>query len=390
MSENSVQAAKPKPSVTAVRVSKSIVGQDEIDAVSRVMSDGFLGMGTEVQAFEADIARFLGTDGDVICVSTGTAALQLALQSAGVTTGDEVLVPSLTYVASYQAITATGATPVSCDVREDTGLIDLEDASQRLTPRTRAILPVHYASNTAGRSELKSFAKAHDLRIVEDAAHSFGCRDADGNLIGTDGDLVCFSFDGIKNITSGEGGAVVSFSAESTARIQDARLLGVEKDTEKRYSNSRSWNFDVVEQGWRYHMSNIMAAIGRVQLGRLAEFAEARRSLAKRYQDRLRDVAGIELLNIDYDGLIPHIFPVRIVASGTTRDVVASELSSAGFQTGIHYMPNHLLSKFKTPYALPVAERLGQELISLPLHPGVTFEEQDQIIAALTDIVAGG
>lgn len=368
-----------------IRLSKSVVSQEEKDAVCRVLEDGFLGMGQEVQLFEQEIQTFLQTEADVVCVNTGTAALQLALQGLGIGAGDEVLVPSITYVASFQAITATGATAIACDVREENALIDLEDAASRVSPRTKAIMPVHYASNTAGMKEVYQFARERNLRIVEDAAHSFGCSE-NGSKVGSTGDIVCFSFDGIKNITSGEGGAIVTSDADVSRRIKDARLLGVVKDTEKRFTNQRSWEFDVVEQGWRYHMSNLMAAIGREQLKKIEAFSQARSLLAKNYVSLLSGISQIQMLDIDYDNTIPHIFPVRVVHF--ERSHLRDGLAKINVQTGVHYQPCHYLQMFGGNEKLPVAERLGAELLSLPLHPDLTFEDQELIVEEIKKIIS--
>lgn len=269
-----------------VRLSRSVVGEEEKMALARVIDAGFLGMGTEVKLFEEELQEFIGGDKEVICVNTGTAALHLATECLGIGPGDEVLVPTITYVASFQAITAAGAKPVACDVTSDRVFIDLKDAERRLTSRTKAIMPVHYASDSQDMDAVYAFANSHGLRVIEDAAHGFGCK-RNGRMVGAEGDVICFSFDGIKNITSGEGGAVVTGDKALSQRIRDARLLGVEKDTEKRYSGQRSWVFDVHHQGYRYHMSNLMAAIGREQLKKLPQFAEQRKRCAARYRREL-------------------------------------------------------------------------------------------------------
>ena len=193
-----------------IRLSKSVIGQKEADSVTKVLlEDGYLGMGTEVGLFEKDIANYIGVqDENVVCVNTGTSALHLAVEAV-VTKGDEVLVPSFTYLASFQAISAAGALPISCDVYEDTLTIDLDDAKKRITNKTKAIMAVHYGSNPANIEQLYDFAKINNLRVIEDAAHAFGCK-YKGKKIGSFGDIVCFSFDGIKNITSGEGGAIIT------------------------------------------------------------------------------------------------------------------------------------------------------------------------------------
>ncbi|MCK6622835.1 MAG: DegT/DnrJ/EryC1/StrS family aminotransferase [Calditrichaceae bacterium] len=359
-----------------VRLSKSVIGEKEIAAVTQILQKEFLGMGPEVQAFENDLAVFIGDNRQVVCVNTGTAALHLAVQACGIGPGDEVIIPSLTYLASYQAISATGATPVSCDVLLETGTIDPEDAAKRITPRTRAIMPVHYASGWGRLEQVYDLAQKHGLRVIEDAAHAFGGI-YKGRRVGASGDIVCFSFDGIKNITSGEGGAVVTADPQIAEYVRDARLLGVQKDTEKRYARERSWEFDVTIQGWRFHMSDIMAAIGRVQLKRLEEFTTIRVRLAKNYARLLKEIPNIRLLNIEYGPVIPHIFPIFI--GQDKRDKVRQALIDNNIQCGIHYKPNHLLSRYNLGYSLPVTEKLYQETLTLPLHPDVTEEQQEKI-----------
>jgi dTDP-4-amino-4,6-dideoxygalactose transaminase len=362
-----------------LRVSQSIVGEREADAIKRIiLEDGYLGMGREVEAFESELAAFLGVPKEhVACVNSGTAALHLAVQAV-TKPADEVLVQSLTYISSFQAISAARAVPVACEVVPKSITIDLEDAKRRLTCGTKVIMPVHYASNPGDLDRIYAFAREHGLRVIEDAAHAFGCS-YKGRKIGSFGDIVCFSFDGIKNITSGEGGAVISEDPEVLAKVRNARLLGVEKDTEKRFAGQRSWEFDVLHQGYRYHMSNIFAAIGRVQLDRFPrEFAPQRIALARRYRERLRDTPGISLIEAELGPVVPHIQPVRILNG--QRDKLRDMLESQKIETGIHYKPNHLLSFYGRRHNdLPITEQLYKELLSLPLHPGLTTDDVDYV-----------
>ncbi len=368
-----------------LRLSRSIVGKAEAEAVAAVIEgSGYLGMGDEVRLFEEEIAAYLGVDKyQVTCVNTGTAALHLAVQAC-VPAGGEVLIPSLTFVASFQAALTAGAVPVACDVRLSDGLLDLADAAKRITPNTKAVMPVHYASNPALISEVYAFAKKYNLRVIEDAAHCFGCT-YQGKPVGSSGDLVCFSFDGIKNITSGEGGAVVTANPEAGRLIKDARLLSVENDTEKRYQHARSWDFDVKQPGYRFHMSNLMAAIGRTQLKRLdGEFAPARKKLVALYRQKLANLPGIVLLDMDMTGIVPHIHPVRVL-HGRKQELI-EKLQAQGIPTGMHYKPSHLLTLFGGGKEhLPISEQLGQELLTLPLHPAVTQEDVDYICKSLKE-----
>lgn len=370
-----------------IRVSRSIVGQEEAEAVSRVIiEDGYLGMGREVQIFEEEIADFLGVPREwVVCVNSGTAALHLAVQAV-TRPGDEVLVQSLTYLATFQAISATGAIPVACEVLPENITIDLKDTEKKVRSSVKAVMPVHYASNPGDLDSIYAFARKYNLRIIEDAAHAFGCT-YKGRLIGSYGDIACFSFDGIKNITSGEGGAVVTADQDAAQYIRNARLLGVEEDTEKRFAGQRSWEFDVHSQGYRYHMSNIMAAVGRVQLRRFtSQFAPRRQALARKYRELLDPCDGIQFFDVDLNSIIPHIQPIRVTHN--KRNALRAFLEKQNIGTGIHYKPNHLLSYFGGGKVhLPVTEKLYEELLTLPLHPGLSDRDVEYVCEKVKEFI---
>jgi dTDP-4-amino-4,6-dideoxygalactose transaminase len=377
----SLAGMKPK---NVIRLSKSCVGEGEKVAVMGVLDREFLGMGAEVQQFERALTDFFGRP--AVCVVNGTAALQLALQGCGIGPGDEVLVQSLTYVASFQAISAAGAKPVACDVEPRTLTLDPRDAERRLTSKTKAVMPVHYSGGVGALDEIYAFAQRHGLRVIEDAAHAFGTMHQ-GKRVGGSGGVACFSFDGIKNITSGEGGCIVTDDADVLRRIQDARLLGVEKDTEKRYTGQRSWEFDVTAQGWRYHMSNIMAAIGIEQFKRFSQMAEARQQLARRYDELLAGHERIQTFTNDYLAVVPHIYPVRI-RTLADRKTLQATLLEQGIQTGIHYQPNHWLSFYRTDApSLTVTDTVFPELLTLPLHPDLNETDVEYVCARLKDLV---
>ena len=362
-----------------IRLSKSVVGEKEAAAVSKVLKeDGYLGMGKTVQKFELEIENYLSAKTNTCCcVNSGTSALQLAVESV-TNPGDHVLVPSFTYVATYQAISAAGCIPISCDVLEDSFLLDLNDVKKRIDSRCKALIYVHYASNPGNLDELYSFGKSNNLRIIEDAAHSFGCSYKE-KKIGSFGDITCFSFDGIKNITSGEGGAILTEDQEVLSFARDARLLGVIKDTDKRYLGERSWNFDVKKQGYRFHMSNIFAAIGLVQLDRLKEeFTQKRIKLKELYLKLLSNNSTLTFQKTNVNSyIIPHIMPERI--GGNKRDKIFNELKENNIGVGLHYKPNHLLSFYKNKTSLKITEILYREIISLPLHPDLSEDDVKRI-----------
>lgn len=360
-----------------IRLSKSSIGEEEIAAVSDVLRREYLGMGEDVLCFENELKDFFKRD--VTLVNTGTAALHLACQGIGLKEGDEVLVQSLTYVACFQAIRATEATPVACEVNDDTLTIDLKDAERKLTKKTKAIMPVHYAGQVGDLDAIYSFAHKHGLRVIEDASHGFGTY-YNNQLVGSFGDVVCISMDGIKNITSGEGGMIITDDLNVQKVVKDARLLSVQNDTESRFKGTRTWMFDVDQPGWRYHMSNIMAAIGYTQLKKFPRFKEIRQRLAKKYLEELKGIKGIQLIPCDYDEVVPHIFVIRVDSS--IRDSLKTFLNDNGVSTGMHYRPNHLLSLFSKNQdntTLQHTDEVYKRLITLPLHTDMTMEDVEYI-----------
>jgi dTDP-4-amino-4,6-dideoxygalactose transaminase len=363
-----------------IRLSKSSISHAEKNAVLKVLDNEYLGMGTEVNLFEQKLKAYLGTELDVVCVNTGTSALHIALSCLGLKEGDEVLVPSLTYVASFQAISATGAKPIACDVNENTLFIDVVDASNRITKKTKVIMPVHYASGSEEMDAVYQLAKKNNLRVVEDAAQAFGCERA-GQFVGVQGDVICFSFDGIKNITSGEGGAVVSGDKDFIQKVQDARLLGVEKDTDNRYLGLRSWDFDVQAQGFRYHMSNIMAAIGIAQLERIDSFRVARQNIAKKYEAEFKKLDEVTVLALNFSNVLPHIFVIK----ANKRNELRNYLIKHNIECGIHYKPNHLLSKYFKNDSLPITDKVYEQILSLPCHFDLKEDEQYFVIEKIRD-----
>src|SRR5208283_1488036 len=280
-----------------IPVSRPSFGEEELASVKTVFDSGWLGLGAQVFEFEQNLQKFLGAK-HVVCTNTGTTALHLALDVLGIGKGDEVIVPSFTFVATIQAITATGATPVFCDIHADDLNMDAGDVRKKITKKTKVILPVHYRGIPCDMDAIHALAKEHNITVVEDAAHAFGSS-YKGKKIGSFGDIACFSFDPIKNITCGEGGAVVFNDDALLEKVQQKRILGIDKDTWSRYRNERSWFYDVVTQGYRYHMSNINAAIGLVQLGKFEKMNRRKIAVAKQYDAAFENVENVTLLRND-------------------------------------------------------------------------------------------
>ena len=367
-----------------LRLSKSVISIRERKAVEKVLKKGFLGMGPEVNQFEKDLKGFFKRE--VVCFNSGTAALQIALQASGIGANDEVLVPSITYVASYQAISATGAKPISCDIDLKNMQVSLIDLKKRVTKKTKAIMPVHFAGSASQIKEIYKFAKKNNLRVIEDAAHAFGTK-INGRKIGSFGDITCFSFDGIKNITSGEGGCLVTSDKKVLALARDLRLLGIENESDKRYAGHRSWISDVKQQGWRYHMSDINASIGRVQLKRFGDLSKLRKKICKLYDTKFKNHNFIKLFKRNYKEEVPHIYVVRILKL-KKREYLRKLLLKKGIQTGIHYYPNYKYSKYKDSKKLfPNTEKIYKELLTLPLHPEINEKDVSYIYKTLNETI---
>lgn len=353
-----------------IPVAKPSIGEEEIEEVRKVFASGWLGMGTWVKQFEENVSNFIGAE-NTIAVNTGTSALHLSLIACGIEKGNEVIVPSFTFTASVQAIVATGAVPVFCDIEPDTLNADPLDIEKKITSRTKAIMPVHYRGYPCDMERIMEIAKSKKLRIIEDAAHAFGSK-YKGRMIGSFGDITCFSFDPIKIITCGEGGAIVTGNEVVAKNAQKARILGISKDTWSRYRHERSWFYDVESIGFRYHMSNINAAIGLVQLKKFPLFLRKRLDIVKIYNEGLKDIKGVELLKHDYGSMSPFCYIIK----AKKREELMTYLKENNIDTGIHYIPNHLQSFFSQfAVSLPVTEQIWHEILTLPLYYELTNQE---------------
>ena len=363
-------------------VSRPCVGSEELAEVKKVFDTGWLGLGSTVFEFENKIKEYLGAK-NVVAVNTGTTALHVALDASGISEGDEVIVPSLTFCASIQVITALRAIPVFCEVDSNTLNIDIDDVRKRITPKTRAIMPVHYCGNACDMDSLLDIGGEHNILIIEDAAHAFGSS-YKGKKIGSFGDVTCFSYDPIKNITCGEGGAVVLSDDAIAEKIRRKRILGIDKDTWHRYRHERSWFYEVTTQGYRYHMSNINAAIGLTQLKKIDMFIEKKKKIVKAYNEAFGNIDGIKILNWNQNETAPFTYIMRVLDN--RRDELSDFLKSKGVGTGIHYIANHIQPYFSS-YArpMPVTEKVWKEILTLPLYYDMTLNDVDLVIKAVVE-----
>jgi dTDP-4-amino-4,6-dideoxygalactose transaminase len=360
-----------------LRVSRGCLGDEEMVEVKEVLDYGYFGQSYKVFEFEEELKEFLGAE-HVIAVNSGTSALHLVLDALGIGEGDEVIVPSLTFIGSFQAISATGATPVSADIYHDTLLMDIDDVRRKITDKTRAIMPVHYAGNPCDMDALAKIAGKHGLRIIEDAAHAFGSY-YQGRKIGGFGDIACFSFDSIKNITCGEGGAVVCRQPELAEILRQKRSCGMDRKPLTSITRGRTPFYQVRIQGYRYHMSNINAAIGLAQLKKVQSFITRRQEICRRYDRAFREMPDIHCLPVSYDVVAPHIYVIRM--KNGRRNELMEYLKGLKIETGINYVPNHLQPFYASEAVkLPETEKAYGEILTLPLHCGLSDGDVDRVI----------
>ena len=369
-------------------VAEPVLGSEECAAVVRVLEKGWVTQGEQVRLFEQAFAEMHGAE-DAVGVNSCTAALHLLLASMGIGDGDEVLVPSLTFAATVNAVLYTGATPVLVEIESiDTPLMSVADAESKITPRTRAIVVMHYAGHMASAEEWRDLAERAGVLLFEDAAHAVG-----GPGAGTYGDGAAFSFYGNKNMTTAEGGMVLLREPEMLERARQMRAHGMTVGALQRLE-SRSAHYDVTMLGFNYRMDELRAAIGLVQLSRLAEFNRRRGELSRLYLSRLEPLitqgAGFVIPRPRSGRSAHHIFPV-LVPPGIDRDRVAAIMSASGIQTTMHYTPVHCLTYHRErdpSVSLPLTEEFARRELTLPLHPKMRDEDVHRVVDELENALA--
>lgn len=370
-----------------------LIEQAEIDEVVHSIKSGWLGTGPKVARFEDDFKRYKGAPHAAALYSC-TAALHLAMVASGVGEGDEVITTPHTFCASVNAIIHTGATPVLADVDPRTQNIDPARIAEKITPRTRAIMPVHFAGRACEMDAIMALAKQHNLMVVEDCAHAIETR-YHGVEAGLFGDFGCFSFYVTKNVITGEGGIVLAKDEALAARIKVLALHGMSKDAWKRFSDSGWVHYQVIEAGFKYNMMDIQAAIGIHQLQRVEQNWERRREIWNRYNEAFRDLAiGIPKDPEPNTRHAYHLYTIMVDESlcGIARDPFLSAIQAQGIGVGVHYMsiPEHPFYQ-KTfgwrPEQYPNAMKLGRETVSLPIGPKLTDADVADVIEAVKRVL---
>ena len=378
---------------TFLPFSRPDIGQREIDEVVNVLSSGWITSGPKVAAFEKAFAEYVGSP-YALTLTSCTAGLHLAMEILDLQPGDEVITTSLTWPATVNMIHLCGGKPVFVDVERDTFNLDVSQVEEAITKQTRAVIPVHFAGQSCDLDKLREICKAHDIELIEDAAHAVGS-EYKGKRIGSGNNMAVFSFHPIKNMTTGEGGMITTHDNETFERLRTLRFHGVDKDAWKRYGCGDKAGYELYHPGWKYNMTDIQAAIGLVQLERLDTMIEKRMTLAALYDDLLSEVHEITRpCRTRYD--IRHAWHLYTILvekdkAGIARDEFMQEMGKRNIGTGLHFQAVHQLSFYKNHYpvpdgSLPETEFISETIVSLPLYSGMNESDVHDVVTAIRDI----
>lgn len=368
----------PMPGEAYAQNARPYMYGGEEQAVAHVLRTGQFGHGETTEQFEQALARFLGVP-DIVAVTTGTTALQIALAAAGIGPGHNVVVPSMTFCATIQAIRATGAEPRFAEVDPATLCVTAPTIMDALTPDTRAVMPVLYGGRAVDLSPIRDLLDTRRIAVVEDAAHAFGSTTPDGTYVGATGDLTCFSFGPIKNLTCGQGGAIVPRTRDEAERARRMRLVGMVESPAER---ARSVAYRVDGLGVRGHMSQLNAAIGLVQLAHFANARDHRKRLWNAYASGLKTVPGLRLVDVDVEHSVPSLCAVLV----PNRERLFRTLQARGIGVGTHYPPNHLQPAFAPWHrTLPVTEMIGDQILTLPFHQRMDTDDVEVVVESLLE-----
>ena len=352
----------------------------EIKYLKEVIDSGWWGLGPKTAEFEQKFAEYIGTK-YAIALNSATAALHLALMCIDVKDA-EVISPAMTFVSTNHAILYNGGIPVFCDIEPENLNVTAENISKLITNRTKAIIVVHYGGYSCEMDPIMELAKDHNLYVIEDCAHACGGR-YKGKMLGSIGDFGSFSFQAVKNLSTGDGGMLTTNNEEWAERLNKLRWVGISKGTfDRGAGNSYDWFYDVTELGYKYHMNDIAAAIGLAQLEKLEWMNDQRRYWSDRYRDAFSAYPEIKCPPVK-EYMLPacHNFVIKT----PNRDEIRQRLNENGIASGVHYYPNHLFEMYKKYYReLPVSEKIWKELITIPLYPDMNEEEFQLVIKIIT------
>jgi dTDP-4-amino-4,6-dideoxygalactose transaminase len=373
---------------------KPAVGEEEIAAVARALRNGWLTTGPQTSAFEEAFARASGVQ-NAVALNSCTAGLHLALAALEIGQGDEIVMPSLTFVAGAQCAIEIGARPVLCDVDPETFSLSLRTVAPVVTARTKVIIAMPYAGRPLGIAEICDFARRRGIVVLEDAAHCAGTLDR-GEWPGSRSDAAVYSFYATKNLTTGEGGMLVTNNRSLAQRVRRLSLHGMSRDAWQRYSNGGSWRYDVLEPGYKYNMPDLAASIGLVQLERLASLQRRRDQIAARYLAGLAGLPGLSCQRLPDHAGDRHswcMFAILVDenAAGIDRETLVDQLRALNVGTSVHYIPTHAFTAYRSlpTVPLPQTDAIAKRILSLPLYPEMTDDDVADVTEAIRSILAG-
>ncbi len=379
-----------------------LIEDEEIKEVLDTLKSGWITTGPKVKKFESEFEKYIGSK-HAIAVNSCTAALHLALDAIGVVEGDEVITTPMTFAATAEVISYFKAKPVFVDIDPVTMNIDvnkLEETVERMMKRKnrlKAIVPVHFAGYPCDMDAIMTIARRHNLRVIEDAAHAFPAH-YKGRMVGTIGDITCFSFYATKNITTGEGGMITTNNDEWADRMRIMSLHGISKDAWKRYSAEGNWFYEILSPGYKYNLTDIAAAIGLAQLKKADAFREYRAEIAGRYNEAFKGQAQIEAPLLKDENGTKHgwhlyVIKLNLESLSIDRNLFIEELKKRGIGTSVHFIPLHIHPYYRDTYGykpedFPVAYEVFKRIISLPLYPKMTGSDVDWVINATLDVAS--
>ncbi|WP_457743604.1 DegT/DnrJ/EryC1/StrS family aminotransferase [Sulfurimonas sp.] len=369
---------------------KTHTTDEEINAVVSAMKSGWLTMGPQTVAFEKAFGEYIGSL-EAVSVNSATAALHLALKAVGLQRGDEVIVPTNTFVATAEVVTYFDAVPVLCDIEEDTHNIDVSKIEALITKKTKAIIPVHFAGQPCDMDEIYTLAQKYDLKIIEDAAHAIPSSykgEKIGNLAKSD--VTCFSFYATKTLSTGEGGMATTNNPKYAKNMRINRLHGISKDAWNRYTTKGAWYYEVVDNGCKYNTTDMNASIGLVQLKKQEMLYAKRSKIAQKYTAAFKENKKIITPFVKDDRESSwHLYVIKI----DNRDELIEKLKEAGVGCSVHFIPIHKHPYYKERYnyvdeEYPVANRVFEKSLSLPIYPDMSDEEVAYVIKKVSEIVS--
>ena len=372
------------------------IGEEEIAEVVDSMRSGWLTTGPKTKAFEHDFADYIGGGVEAMAVSSATAGLHLALEACGIRAGDEVITSVYTFTSTAEVIRYLGADPVFADIDERTLNISPESIEKAITPKTKAIMPVHVGGLPCDMDAILAIAKKHGLKVVEDAAHAFPVRYKDRMIGALDSDAAVYSFYATKTITTGEGGMVVTKNKDMVKRIKTMRLHGIDRDAYDRYTSEKpAWYYEIVAPGYKYNMSDIMASMGIHQLKKAERMKARRREIAMRYTEALQRLPlTLPYLPAEDEDNAWHLYPVHIRKDAPVmRDEFIKQMSfSAKIGCSVRFIPLHLQPYYRdkyglTPQMFPCATEAFESEVSLPIYPKMTDEDVEYVIEQIRRIL---